>query len=54
MQTAVFQADDAAYAGTMNMNWHLTAAGEGTEVTVHRHRRTLGIDQRCTRRASRP
>ncbi|MEU4594128.1 SRPBCC domain-containing protein [Micromonospora aurantiaca (nom. illeg.)] len=46
VQTAVFQADDPAYAGTMTMTWHLTAAGDGTAVTVTATGVPLGIDQR--------
>ncbi|MEV6785353.1 SRPBCC family protein [Streptomyces sp. NPDC051098] len=34
VQTAVFEADDPAYAGTMTMTWDLTPVGDGTEVTV--------------------
>lgn len=34
VQSAVFDADDPVYAGTMTMTWQLTAAGDGTEVTV--------------------
>ncbi|MEV6905574.1 SRPBCC family protein [Amycolatopsis sp. NPDC051071] len=34
VQTAVFEAEDPAFAGTMTMTWQLTAAGDGTEVTV--------------------
>ncbi|MFI7249584.1 SRPBCC family protein [Micromonospora chalcea] len=44
-QTAVFQADDPAYAGTMTMTWQLTAAGDGTEVTVTATGVPPGIDQ---------
>lgn len=45
VQTAVFQADDPAYAGTMTMTWHLAAAGDGTEVTVTATGVPPGIDQ---------
>ncbi|MFG1678088.1 SRPBCC family protein [Micromonospora sp. NPDC049282] len=45
VQTAVFQADDPAYAGTMTMTWHLAAAGDGTEVTVTATGVPAGIDQ---------
>ena len=45
VQTAVFQADDPAYAGTMTMTWHLGAAGGGTEVTVTATGVPPGIDQ---------
>ncbi|MDG4799299.1 SRPBCC family protein [Micromonospora sp. WMMD980] len=45
VQTAVFQADDPAYAGTMTMTWHLAAAGAGTEVTVTATGVPPGIDQ---------
>ncbi|MEU8321044.1 SRPBCC family protein [Nonomuraea sp. NPDC048881] len=45
VQRAVFKADDPSYAGTMTMTWHLTAAGEGTKVTVTATGVPLGIDQ---------
>ncbi|MEU1811261.1 SRPBCC family protein [Micromonospora sp. WMMD1076] len=45
VQTAVFQADDPAYAGTMTMTWHLAAAGDGTAVTVTATGVPPGIDQ---------
>ncbi|MFI7073278.1 SRPBCC family protein [Micromonospora sediminicola] len=45
VQTAVFRADDPAYAGTMTMTWHLAAAGDGTEVTVTATGVPSGIDQ---------
>lgn len=34
VQKAVFEADDPSFAGTMTMTWQLTAASDGTEVTV--------------------
>ncbi|MGW4402952.1 SRPBCC family protein [Nonomuraea sp. NPDC004702] len=45
VQRAVFEADDPSYAGTMTMTWHLTAVGEGTEVTVTATDVPPGIDQ---------
>ncbi|MCP3798120.1 SRPBCC family protein [Allokutzneria sp. A3M-2-11 16] len=45
VQTAVFEADDPAYAGTMTMTWHLAAADGGTEVTVTATGVPPGIDQ---------
>ncbi|GAA0814614.1 SRPBCC family protein [Spirilliplanes yamanashiensis] len=45
VQEAVFEADDPAYAGTMTMTWHLTAAGPGTDVTVTATGVPAGIDQ---------
>lgn len=34
VQTADFESDDPAYAGTMTMTWSLRAVPEGTEVTI--------------------
>jgi uncharacterized protein YndB with AHSA1/START domain len=34
VQTAGFESDDPAYAGTMTMTWTLQAVPEGTEVTI--------------------
>ena len=34
VQTADFEPDDSAYAGTMTMTWSLRAVTEGTEVTI--------------------
>ncbi|MFI6304348.1 SRPBCC family protein [Amycolatopsis thailandensis] len=34
VQLAVFESEDPSFAGTMTMTWELTAAGDGTEVTV--------------------
>ncbi len=34
VQTAGFESDDPAYAGTMTMTWTLQAIPEGTEVTI--------------------
>ena len=45
VQTAVFEADDPSYAGTMTMTWRLAAAGAGTEVTVTATDVPPGIDQ---------
>ena len=45
VQTAVFEADDPAYAGTMTMTWQLAATGAGTEVTVTATDVPPGIDQ---------
>ncbi len=45
VQTAVFQADDPAYAGTMAMTWHLAPNGDGTDVTVTATGVPPGIDQ---------
>ncbi|HEY0637043.1 MAG TPA: SRPBCC family protein [Pseudonocardiaceae bacterium] len=49
VQTAVFDSDDPAFAGTMTMTWDLTPAGHGTEaateVTVTAEGVPSGIDQ---------
>lgn len=45
VQTAVFEADDPAYAGTMTMAWSLEPADQGTEVTVTATEVPPGIDQ---------
>ncbi|HEY7225480.1 MAG TPA: SRPBCC family protein [Micromonosporaceae bacterium] len=45
VQRAVFEADDPSYAGTMTLTWHLSAAGNGTEVTVTATDVPPGIDQ---------
>jgi uncharacterized protein YndB with AHSA1/START domain len=45
VQTAVFEADDPAFAGTMTMTWSLEPAGDGTEVTVTATDVPAGIDQ---------
>ncbi|TDP97132.1 SRPBCC domain-containing protein [Labedaea rhizosphaerae] len=45
VQTAVFEADDPAYAGTMTMTWQLAATDGGTEVTVTATDVPPGIDQ---------
>jgi uncharacterized protein YndB with AHSA1/START domain len=34
VQTADFESDDPAYAGTMTMTWELRPVPEGTEVTI--------------------
>lgn len=34
VQTADFESDDPAFAGTMTMTWTLCALSEGTEVTI--------------------
>jgi len=34
VQTADFESDDPAYAGTMTMTWSLRAVPDGTEVTI--------------------
>ncbi|MDQ2878796.1 MAG: SRPBCC family protein [Pseudomonadota bacterium] len=34
VQTAMFESDDPAFAGTMRMSWALTPAAGGTEVTI--------------------
>ncbi|HEX7848579.1 MAG TPA: SRPBCC family protein [Sphingomonas sp.] len=34
VQTADFESDDPAYAGTMTMTWSLRAVPQGTEVTI--------------------
>jgi uncharacterized protein YndB with AHSA1/START domain len=34
VEAGVFDADDPAFAGEMTMRWELTAAGEGTLVTI--------------------
>ncbi len=34
VQTAVFESDDPAFAGTMTMTWTLNAVKGGTEVTI--------------------
>ena len=34
VQTADFESDDPAFAGTMTMTWSLRPAGDGTEVTI--------------------
>ncbi|SDM97165.1 SRPBCC family protein [Allokutzneria albata] len=45
VQTAVFEADDPSYAGTMTMTWRLEAVDGGTEVTVTATGVPPGIDQ---------
>ncbi|MFJ1864902.1 SRPBCC family protein [Streptomyces sp. NPDC088097] len=45
VQRAVFEADDPSCAGTMTMTWDLTAAGDGTEVTVTATDVPPGIDR---------
>ena len=45
VQTAVFEADDPAFAGTMTMTWELTPASGATEVTVTATDVPPGIDQ---------
>lgn len=45
VQTAVFEADDPAFAGTMTMTWTLVASGDGTEVTVTATDVPPGINQ---------
>lgn len=45
VQTAVFEADDPAYAGIMTLTWHLAAVGDATEVTVTATGVPPGIDQ---------
>ena len=34
VQTADFESDDPAFAGTMTMTWSLRPVGDGTEVTI--------------------
>ena len=34
VQTADFESDDPAYAGTMTMTWELRPVPDGTEVTI--------------------
>ncbi|RFC69716.1 SRPBCC family protein [Streptomyces sp. AcE210] len=45
VQRAVFESEDPSFAGTMTMNWQLTATGGGTEVTVTATEVPPGIDQ---------
>ncbi|MCX4094476.1 SRPBCC family protein [Nocardia sp. alder85J] len=45
VQTAVFEADDPSFTGTMTMTWTLTASDAGTEVTVTATNVPSGIDQ---------